>query len=148
MEKSRQALVRYEKSKRSIERAKREALRNRYTLDVYEQTNHLLAFPAQLIVALSDYDRETVPAKKEEALKEVYRVCRYFKDMRKTLEEVYSQTRFMRNPDGYISDMNHHNHLAAKSDNSDWLFLYEFPMVNKTVRWILGTVPDMNFRIF
>ena len=148
VEKSRQALVRYEKSKRSIEKAKCEALRNRYTLEVYEQTNHLLAFPAQLIVALSDYDRETVPAKKEDALKEVYRGCRYFGDMRQALEDVYSRTRFMRNPHGYISDMNHHNHLAAKSDNSDWLFLYEFPMVNKTVRWILGTAPDMNFRIF
>lgn len=148
VEQSREALVRYEKIRKGIEKAKSEALRNRYTLDVYEQTNHLLAFPARLIVALSDYDQESIPAKKEEALKEVYRVCQCFKDMRKSLEEVYSQTRFMENPGGYISDMNHHNHLSAKSNNSDWLFLYELPMVNKTLRWILGTAPDMNFRIF
>lgn len=148
VEKARQALVSYEKIGKAIERAKGEALRNRYTLEVYEQTNHLLAFPAQLIVALSAYDQETIPHRKEDALKEVYRVCRYFNDMRKSLEEVYSQTRFMRNPDGYIGDMNHHNHLAGKSDNSDWIFLYELPMVKKTVRWILGTAPDMNFRIF
>ena len=148
VEKSREALVRYAKIGKGIEKAKGEALRNRYTLEVYEQTNHLLAFPAQLITALSAYDQESIPTKKEEALKEVYRVCRYFKEMRKSLEEVYSKTRFMRNPDGYISDMNHHNHLAAKSDSSDWLFLYELPMVNKTMRWILGTAPDMNFRIF
>lgn len=138
----------YVKIGKAIEKAKGEALRNRYTLEVYEQTNHLLAFPAQLIAALSAYDQETIPHRKEEALKEVYRVCRYFNDMRKSLEEVYSQTRFMRNPDGYIGDMNHHNHLAGKSDNSDWIFLYELPMVKKTVRWILGTVPEMNFRIF
>lgn len=148
VEKSRQALQRYEKIREGIGKAKGEALRNRYTLEIYEQTNHLLVFPAQLITALSAYDQESVPAKKEEALKEVYRMCLYFKDMRKSLEEVYSQTRFMRNPDGYVGEMNHHNHLAAKSDNSDWLFLYELPMVNKTVRWILGTAPDMNFRIF
>lgn len=148
VEKARQALVSYEKIGKAIERAKGEALRNRYTLEVYEQTNHLLAFPAQLIAALSAYDQETIPHRKEDVLKEVYRVCRYFNDMRKSLEEVYSQTRFMRNPDGYIGDMNHHNHLAGKSDNSDWIFLYELPMVKKTVRWILGTAPEMNFRIF
>lgn len=148
IEQSRQALVRYEKIKKGIEKAKNEALRNRYTLEVYEQTNHLLAFPARLIVALSIYDQESSSEKKEEALKEVYQVCQYFKDMRKALVDVYSQTRFMENPGGYISDMNHHNHLAAKSDNSDWLFLYELPMVNKTIRWVQGTAPDINFRIF
>lgn len=148
VEKSRQALANYEKIGRGIEKAKLEALRNRYTLEVYEQTNHLLAFPARLIMALSAYDQENDPSKKEEALKEVYRVCQYFKDMRRSLEEVYSQTRFMKNPDGYIQDLNHHNHLSSKSDNSDWLFWYELPMVNKTLRWILGTAPDINFRIF
>lgn len=148
VEKSRQALANYEKISKGIEKAKLEALRNRYTLEVYEQTNHLLAFPARLIMALSAYDQENDPSKKEEALKEVYRVCQYFKDMRRSLEEVYSQTRFMKNPDGYIQDLNHHNHLSSKSDNSDWLFWYELPMVNKTLRWILGTAPDINFRIF
>ena len=115
VEKSRQALQRYEKIREGIGKAKGEALRNRYTLEIYEQTNHLLVFPAQLITALSAYDQESVPAKKEEALKEVYRVCLYFKDMRKSLEEVYSQTRFMRNPDGYVGEMNHHNHLAEET---------------------------------
>ena len=42
----------------------------------------------------------------------------------------------MEQPAGYIEDMNHHNHLSAKSQNSDWLFLYELPMVEKVQKWL------------
>lgn len=148
VEQSRLALLRYEKINKAILKAEKEALRNRYTLEVYEQTNHLLVYPSRLIVALSDYDKAVAPLEKEAALKKVYEVCLYFKDMRQALEGVYSKTRFMENPQGYIEDMNHHNHLAAKSNSSDWLYLYELPMVNKTMKWILNSAPDMNFRLF
>lgn len=146
--KSKEAIVRYEKIRRGIEEAKARALRNRYTLEVYEQTNRLLGYPSHLIEALSVYDRATDAKEKQVALEGVYKVCLQFQQMRKDLVEVYAQTRFMENPDGYISDMNHHSHLAAKTNNSDWIFLYEIPMVNKTVKWIRGTAPDMNFRLF
>ena len=56
--------------------------------------------------------------------------------MRKSLEEVYSKTRFMQNPNGYILDMNGHNHLAAKTNNSDWMYYYEIPMVAKVEKWL------------
>lgn len=146
--KAKEAIVRYEKIRRGIEAAKGRALRNRYTLEVYEQTNRLLGYPSYLIETLSVYDRTTDAKEKQVALEGVYKVCLQFQQMREDLVEVYAQTRFMETPEGYISDMNHHSHLAAKTNNSDWIFLYEIPMVNKTVKWIRGTAPDMNFRLF
>ena len=56
--------------------------------------------------------------------------------MRANIEEVYSKTRFMQIPDGYIADFNHHHHLSAKTDNIAWLYLYELPMISKTLSLI------------
>lgn len=42
----------------------------------------------------------------------------------------------MQNPDGYISDQNHHNHLAALSNSSEWWYLYELSITKKIMDWI------------
>ena len=112
------------------------ALRNRYTLEVYEQTNHLFNFPVRLILALHNYDITIHEQDKQTALQQINEVCNDFQTMRKQLEETYSQTRFMEQPDGYIADQNHHNHLAAKTNNSDWWYYYEIPMIRKTRTWM------------
>lgn len=130
-----EALARYEHIKNNIRKAEKHALRNRYTLQVYEQTNNLLVYPALLINALALYDQAS-GVDREAALQEIGAVCRQFDTMRRDLEAVYSETRFMSQPDGYIADLNHHNHLASKTNSSDWLFFYEKPMVGKTLRWL------------
>ena len=56
--------------------------------------------------------------------------------MRSQIESVYSKTRFMSNPEGYIADQNHHHHLSALTSNSDWVYLYELPMIKKVESWI------------
>lgn len=141
------AVSSYQKIQTAIRKAERLALRNRYTLEVYEQTNELIVYPARLIVALSTFDQAT-GAEKETAMKQVYEVCQQFDTMRHNLEAVYSQTRFMENPDGYIADLNHHHHLAAKTNSSDWLYLYERPMVIKIKRWATGIAQEKSYRLF
>lgn len=136
IDKAHQEEKRYEKIVEGINIAKQHALRNRYTLQIYEQTNHMQNYPTKLILALHEYDTASDDALKEKALKKVYEVCYYFENMRTNLEEVYSKTRFMQNPDGYIADFNHHHHLSAKTNNSDWMYLYEIPMIKKTLHWI------------
>lgn len=131
---------RYEKICKGIEEAKQNALRNRYTLEIYEQTNHLFNFPTRLILALHNYDTAINEKDRKTALREISDICNYFQTMRTQLEETYSQTRFMQQPDGYITDHNHHNHLAAKTNNSDWWYYYEVPMVRKTKAWINSLV--------
>lgn len=127
---------RYDKICQGIKEAKQHALRNRYTLEVYEQTNHLFNFPTRLILALHAYDIATHEKDKQTVLRQISDICDYFQIMRTHLEETYSQTRFMQQPDGYIADQNHHNHLAAKTINSDWWYYYEIPMVRKTKEWV------------
>lgn len=127
---------RYEQICKGIEEAKQHALRNRYTLEIYEQTNHLFNFPTRLLLALRDYDTAIHESDRKTALQQISNVCDYFQTMRIHLEEVYSQTRFMQQPDGYLADQNHHNHLAAKTNSSDWWYYYEIPMVNKTKTWV------------
>lgn len=127
---------RFESIRKAIEQRKTEARRGRYALDIYEQNNFLQNYPVRLILALRDYDMAEGKEQQDKALRQLKEVCEYFATMRKNLENVYSQTRFMQQPDGYVEDMNHHNHLAAKTMSSDWLYYYELPMVRKINAWI------------
>lgn len=128
--------VRYDKICKGLAIAQQTALRNRYTLRIYEQINNLQNFPVRLILALNKYDTAIDASSRDIALEEVKKTCKYFEEMRANLESVYSETRYMQQPEGYMADMNHHNHLAAKTENSDWIFLYELPMVRQVREWI------------
>lgn len=134
--KAREEAKRYELIASGVRVAEQNALRNRYTLEVYEQTNHLQNYPVRLILALHAYDTAKDAAARKAALDNVVGVCGYFKEMRSNLEAVYSETRFMQQPEGFIADMNHHNHLSSKTENSDWLYLYEIPMIKKVLQWV------------
>lgn len=127
---------RYELIADGVRAAEQNALRNRYTLEVYEQLNHLQNYPTRLILALNEYDLAKDEASRREAQAKVAEACDYFASMRANLESVYSVTRFMQQPEGFIEDMNHHNHLASKTSNSDWMYLYEIPMVNAVKKWL------------
>lgn len=131
-----QKAARYEQIVASMADAKASALRNRYTLDIYEQTSHLINYPVQLLLALEAYDNAADEPARKSAIELIGVVCNYFATMRSELESVYSQTRFMQTADGYVSDLNQHSHLASLTQNSDWLFLYEKPMVETTLKWL------------
>lgn len=135
--------VRYDEICEGLKIAQSEALRNRYTLDVYEQTNQLFNYPVRLLVALEAFDKAKNKEEHRLALTQIKILCNYFKEMRFQLEEVYSQTRFMQNPDGYIADQNHHHHLSALTNSSNWLYLYEIPMVQKIERWLKAYNSDV-----
>lgn len=127
---------RMEKIREGIKVAKAHATANRYTLEIYEQTAHLFNFPTQLLLTLEKYDKAKSPTERNNVLIELNNLCDNFKVMRHNLEAVYSQTRFMKNPEGYIADHNHHSHLSALTNNSDWMYLYELPMIKKVKEWI------------
>ena len=112
-----------------IGKAHQTALRGHYTLDIYDSLNDLLHFPAMVILTLEKYDQAGNSESRKQALKGIEEVCSYFETMRARLLEIYSKTRFMEQPEGYLPDQNRHNHLSAKTMNSDWVFYYELPMV-------------------
>ena len=128
--------ARYEKICKGLKVAEQAALRNRYTLDIYKQTNELFHYPVKLLEVLEVYDSTKNDEERLQALVRIGDVCNSFKSMRAEFEKTYSQTRFMESPEGHIADQNHHHHLSALSNNSDWIFLYEMPMVEKVERWL------------
>lgn len=136
IDRAKKETLRYEKISEGIQTALKQALRNRYTLQVYEQTNKLQNYPTCLLLALHAYDTATDEASRKTALEKIAGACDYFNVMRTNLEAVYSETRFMQQADGYIEAHNHHNHLSAKTSSSDWLYYYELPMVKKVHAWL------------
>jgi hexosaminidase len=130
------AIKRYEKIDSILNLGEKVALRNRYTLQVYRQTAHLFAFSAKVIIALHKYDLASTSVQKELALSEINNLCNYFNVMRSQFENVYSEIRFLSVADGYIEEVDSNKHLSARTNNSDWMFYFEIPMVKQLKKWI------------
>ena len=110
---------------KKIEVMQSKAVRNSYTLDVYEQVNIMAGFAPKLLLALRDYDNATTPNEKLETIKHLNRLQDEFATLRKTFESVYAKTRILEKPENYILDQDHHVHLANQSLNFDWQFKAE-----------------------
>ena len=119
-----------------LEKTIRASKRNRYSLYIYKQLNELQHFPVMLLLALAEYDKEVESAAKKEKIQKVSEICAQFKKIRADLEYEFSKIRFLEQPEGYVEDLNHHNHLSAKTMNFDWMYLYEIPMIDKINDWI------------
>ena len=133
---AREEQARYERIQSGVDAALAHARRNRYTLQIYQQNNQLQNYPTRLLLALHAYDTATDTAGLAAARQAVQAVLDSFIPMRRELETVYGKTRFMVQPEGFIADHNHHNHLAAKTNSSDWLYYYELPMNRKVQNWL------------
>lgn len=107
------------------------ARRNRYSLEIYASNNRLFLFPARILKALETYDISSDDDSRENAKTEIAKICDTFKDTKQHIITIYGKTRFMEQPNGYISDLNHHRHLAALTQDSNWLFLYENAFIER-----------------
>ena len=56
--------------------------------------------------------------------------------MRSQFENVYSEIRFLSVADGYIEEVDSNKHLSARTNNSDWMFYFEIPMVKQLKKLI------------
>lgn len=122
--------ARYAAIREQIEKAKRLAVRNHYALELMGALNELQAYPAQLLLLLSAYDAAAGEEKKA-AGRQIRQLVDRFPDKRKQFEQVFSRTRFLSNPPGYVLDQNGHHHLANGTNNSDWMHVYELAMNEK-----------------
>ncbi len=116
----------------AITDARANALRNRYTLDIYQRNCELFAFPAQLLLALADVDSQADSASKDRLLA----LIDDFDALKADFIDTYGRTRFMTQPAGYVADMNHHKHLAALTPDAQWLFLYENACIDSIRKWL------------
>lgn len=121
---------------KELQATQRMARRNRFTLEIYAQLNELQHYPVKLLLAIADYDRASTTVEKQKARQQLERVCDEFQPMRDQLERVYSRSRFLVQPNGFINESNFHNHIAAMTRNFDWMFYYEKPMVEQVRKWL------------
>jgi len=136
--KAQKEVMRYEKIRGRIARAKLLATRNEYNLDLFQQVNELQVYPSKLLLLFAAYDAATANDKKRTAREDITAWINGFEDARKNYEAVYSATRFISNPDGYVLDQNGHHHLANGTANSDWMYVYELAMIKRIRQWVAG----------
>ncbi len=101
------------------------------------QINELQIYPAKVLLLLEKYDKAS-STNNESAKKELKKFVTGFADVRKNFENVFSQTRILSNPDNYVVDQNHHEHLANGTNNNDWMYFYELAMNKKINDWLSG----------
>ncbi len=107
------------------------AIRNNYTLEVYEQVNKLVQFSSRSLLLLNAFDLAKNEEEEKIAMEKIKNLPQEFKALRKELEVVYGKTRILTKPDNYILDQDHHVHLANQSINFDWQFYGEMLFLEK-----------------
>ena len=106
------------------------AIRNIYTLEVYDQVNELTGLVSNMLLTLQSYD-QAHEDQKPDLFEAVQRLQDEFEALRKEFERVYSETRVLNKPEGYLLDQDHHVHLANQTVSFDWQFLAELLFLEK-----------------
>ncbi|MCD6566077.1 MAG: family 20 glycosylhydrolase [Bacteroidales bacterium] len=113
---------------------KSQAIRNTYTLEVYEQVNELVRFTPKALLALKAYDMSQNEEQEAEAAERIRQFPEEFMALRKQFELVYGKTRILTKAKGYnlyIPDQDHHSHLANQTVSFDWQFFPEILFLEK-----------------
>lgn len=117
-----------------IQEIKKSALRNTHQLEVYEQVAEVVQFSNRAIITLAELD-EPSGEKREVAKSKLQQMEAEWTSIQNKVEEVYSKTRQLNKPDGYILDQDHHVHLANQALKfSDWQFYVEGLFLEKVKR--------------
>lgn len=102
------------------------ALRNSYTLEVYEQVAKVTQFTNKALLLLAEWDLAKTAEDKEVTKEKILSLEDEWKKQLTELETVYGKTRELDKPDDYILDQDHHVHLANQAIKfSDWQFYVE-----------------------
>jgi hexosaminidase len=108
-----------------IQESKKLAVRNTYTLEVYEQVAQAVQFSNRAIITLAELD-EPSGEKRSQAQAKLSGMDAEWKAIQSQLESVYGKTRQLNKPTDYILDQDHHHHLANQALKfSDWQFYVE-----------------------
>jgi hypothetical protein len=116
---------------KKIQAMQSKAIRNKYTLQVYEQVNKLTQFSSGMILLLNDYDLSENEEEEKAAIEKLSKLKSEFETLRNEFEQVYGKTRILSKPSGYLLDQDHHVHLANQSISFDWQFKAEMLFLEK-----------------
>jgi hexosaminidase len=109
----------------------KEGTKSRYNLDVYRQVGSLVDYNFRVMQTLHAFDKATTDPEEAKLLEELDELTEEFGQVRAAMEQVYSQTRKLNKPEGYLLDQDHHRHPANQSVNFDWQFTSELMLLEK-----------------
>ncbi len=127
-------VTRYSTIKEKITDASKLARRNLYSLSLMNQINEFQIYSANIILLLEKYDKAGTNTERQVAASEIRSYVSSFSKIRKALEDVISETRFLKNPEGYVRAKS--SDLANGGINNEWMFVYETPMNEKINNWL------------
>ena len=114
-----------------IQKLKKLASKNKYTLEVYERVNELVNLTPRLIILLKLFDQSKSDEERIIASAKISYLKKEFFELKDRFEETYSKTRIINKPQNYILDQDHHNHLANQMLSFNWQFTAELMMFEK-----------------
>ena len=129
-------IARYQSIKDKLNKSITLARRNEYSLLLMNQMNELQIYPAKLLLLLDKYDNAGSTTARSAAKKEIENYTAGFSQIRKNYEDVFTKTRILSNPEGYLMDQNWHHHLANGTRNNDWMYVYELAMNAQIGQWL------------
>lgn len=120
-----------EQAKKTLFKIQNQDAKSEYNLAVYNEVIQLVKYNFELMSQLKAFDTATTPEAEKKALDAIMTTGQTFSSVRAQMETVYSQTRVLNKPEGYILDQDHHNHPANQTVNFDWQFIGEILMLQK-----------------
>ncbi|PZX53445.1 glycosyl hydrolase family 20 [Algoriphagus ratkowskyi] len=115
-----------------IAASKKVALRNTYTLEVYEQVAKVTQFSNKSLLLLAEWDLAKTVEERDATKDKLLSLEGEWKSQMGELEKVYGKTRVLDKPAEYILDQDHHAHLANQAVKfSDWQFYVENLFIQK-----------------
>ena len=120
-----------EQAKKTLFKIQNQDAKSEYNLAVYNEVIQLVEYNFELMSQLKAFDTATTPEAEKKALDAIMITGQTFSSVRAQMETVYSQTRVLNKPEGYLLDQDHHNHPANQTVNFDWQFIGEILMLQK-----------------
>ena len=139
IEQAKLLLIRGDSIEINIQKMKSKAIRNNYTLEIYEKVNQLSQFAPKALLALEAYDLASTKEEELEAIERIHQLPEEFMELKTEMEKVYGRTRILIKPKDYILDQDHHVHLANQSISFDWQFNAEILFMEK--------IKNSNFKV-
>ena len=120
-----------EQAKKTLFKIQNQDAKSEYNLAVYNEVIQLVEYNFELMSQLKAFDTATTPEAEKKALDAIMITGQTFSSVRAQMETVYSQSRVLNKPEGYLLDQDHHNHPANQTVNFDWQFIGEILMLQK-----------------
>jgi hypothetical protein len=137
LERAKIEIARHDVIAEKIKKAKQLSRRNFYSLALMNRMNDLQVYSSHLLLLLEKYDQARSRGETAVASRQLLDYINTFPQVRKAYEDVFSETRFLSNPEGHILDQNIYTLLANGTNNSDWMYVHELK-VNGMIRELLN----------